>query len=83
LPAINNLRVDNGHVYVITWRREEEKNECIIYDLEGKLEKKTFVPLHVYDGVVFFPYTIKNNYLYHVIENKETENWELHRFSIL
>jgi len=82
-PAIRDMMVDNGHVCVITYRRQQEKNEFFIYDLEGKLLKKTFLPLQVYDGVSLFPYSIKNNYLYQLIDNEDTEEWELHRFSIL
>jgi hypothetical protein len=82
-PAIRDLIVDNGHVYVITYRRQQEKNEFFIYDLEGKPVKKTFLPLQDYDGVALFPYSIKNNFLYQLIDNEEEEVWELHRFSIL
>jgi hypothetical protein len=82
-PAIYDLIVDNGHVYVITYRRKENQSEFFIFDLEGKLVKKTFVPLKNYDGVYFFPYCIKNNYLYQLIENEDSEELELHRFSIL
>jgi hypothetical protein len=82
-PAIRDLMVDNGHVYVITYRRQQEKNEFFIYDLDGKLAKKTFLPLKDYDGVALFPYSIKNNYLYQLIDNEEEEVWELQRFSIL
>lgn len=81
-PAIRDLVVDNGHVYVITYRRQQEKNEFFIYDLEGKLLKKTFLPLKYYDGVALFPYSLKNNYLYQLIDNEEEEVWELHRYSI-
>ena len=85
-PAIKDLFVDSGHVYVLTFRREQEKSEFIIFDLEGKLVKKTFLPLKPlgnYCGVFFFPFCIKNNYLYQLIENEDSEQWELHRFPIL
>jgi hypothetical protein len=80
-PAIRDLIVDNDHVYVITYRRKQGKSEFFIYDLEGKLVKKTWLPLQDYDGVALFPYSIKNNYLYQLIDNEDTEEWELHRFS--
>jgi hypothetical protein len=82
-PAILDLMVDNGHVYVITYRRKENQSEVFIFDLQGKLVKKTWLPLKNYDGVYLFPYSINNNYLYHLIDNEEEEVWELHRFSIL
>lgn len=84
-PAILDLIVDSGHVYVLTFRRKQEKSEFFIFDLEGKLVKKTFLPLKSlgnYVGVFFFPYCIKNNYLYQLIDNEEDEVWELQRFSI-
>jgi hypothetical protein len=82
-PAILDLIVDGGHVHVLTFRREQEKSEFFIFDLEGKLVKKTFLPLKPlgdYAGVFFLPYCIKNNYLYQLIDNEEEEVWELHRF---
>jgi hypothetical protein len=83
-PAIRDLMVDNGHVYVITWRKKEQEHEFFIFDLEGKLVKKTFIPLQDYDeGVALFPYSLKNNYVYQLIDNEEEEVWELQRFSIL
>jgi hypothetical protein len=75
--------VDNGYVYALTYQRKENKSEFLIFDLNGKLAKKTFLPLHIYDGVASFPYSIKNNYFYQLIENEDTEMWGLHRFSIL
>lgn len=81
-PAIRDLMVDNDHVYVITWRKREQEHEFFIFDLEGKLIKKTFLPLQDYDdGVALFPYSLKNNYIYQLIDNEEEEAWELHRFS--
>jgi len=81
-PAIRDLIVDNGHVYVITYRKKQGNSECFIFDLEGKLLKKTWLPLKNYDGVALFPYSLKNNYLYQLIDNEEEEVWELQRFPI-
>lgn len=81
-PAIRDLIVDDGHVYVMTYQRKQGKSEFFIFNLEGKLVKKTFVPLQDYDdGVALFPYSIKNNFLYQLIDNEDTEEWELHRYS--
>jgi hypothetical protein len=82
-PAILDLMVDNGHVYVITYQRKESQSEVFIFDLQGKLVKKTWLPLKNYDGVYLFPYCINNNNLYQLIDNEEEEVWELQRFSIL
>ena len=83
-PAIRDLIVDNSHIYLLTWRKKEQEHEFFIFDLEGKLVKKTFVPLQDYDdGVALFPYSLKNNYFYQLIDNEEEEVWELQRFSIL
>ena len=86
-PAIRDLMVDSGYIHVITYRRKENQSEVFIFDLEGKLVKKTFLPLlplkhYVEVGVFFVPYCIKNNYLYQLIDNEEEEVWELQRFSI-
>lgn len=82
-PAIRDLIVDNCYVYVITYRRNNKKNECFIFDLDGKFVRKTFLHLKDLDGVALLPYSIKNNSLYQLIDNEDNNEWELHRFSNL
>jgi len=65
-------------LYVMTWNRENEKNEFYTYDMKGKLIKKLWIPLAYQDYLQPFPLSIKNGKLYQVVENIDTEEWELH-----
>lgn len=83
-PAIRDLIVDNGHVYAITYLRKNKKSEVFIFNLEGQLIKKIFLPIHFdEDGLYPSPYDIKSNYLYQLMDNEGEDILELHRFSIL
>lgn len=57
------------------------KNEMLIYSLEGKLLKKALVPLT--EVAILLPqmynfYTIKNGSVYAMVENPDSESWDLH-----
>ena len=57
---------------------EKGKTECFIFDFQGKFIERTFLPVKNMDAVDFSPLTIKNNKIYQLVENEESENWELH-----
>lgn len=81
-PAIYDLVVDNGHIYVITYRRKENQSEFFIFDLEGKLVKRLFLPVAYRNPTTFNPYTFSRNRFYQLIENEDEEEWELHAIEI-
>jgi hypothetical protein len=77
-PAILTMFSTDEKLYVMTWRRENQQNEFFIFDQDGKLLKKSFIPLAYRNAILPAPFAIKNNKLYQLKENEDTEEWELH-----
>jgi len=78
LPVIRDLSVSDEKIYVLTSKNKDKKREFYILDLEGKLIKKVMLPLPEMNPLELYPYTIKSNKLYQLIENENLETWELH-----
>jgi len=80
LPAISNLFIANNKIYIGTFGKENGKSEFFVYTTDGKFIERILVPLTPkYDGYMFYyPYTIKDDKLYQLIENGTTGDWELH-----
>jgi hypothetical protein len=76
-PPVRHFTVDDGKVYVMTFKKEGDKTEFLVFDIEGKLLKKVMYPLKMQSEKDFFPYTIYKEKIYQLIEN-EDENWNLH-----
>ena len=79
LPLIRTWAVADGKIYVMTYdqKKDESKTLCLVYDKTGKQVARNFIPLRFESFLEAYPYTIKNNTLYQVIENDD-EEWELH-----
>ncbi len=80
-PMVKNMLVDNGRIYVITYRESEEGNECIVLEKNNHRydEKRILLDLPEVEPFASYCYTVKDNYLYALHENEETETWELRR----
>jgi hypothetical protein len=76
-PEILALEVSEDKLYVITWKVDNENFETFIFDLKGKLLKKTFIQLRLMDKIRPYPYVINKGKLYHLVENEDEELWEL------
>lgn len=81
-PPMKHIWIDNNKIYVTTYRQEDGKNELIILDIKGKILKRMFLPFESMQdwrilGAVD-PYTVHKDVLYELVENEETETWELH-----
>jgi hypothetical protein len=76
-PAIRDIVIDEGKIFVLTYNRKDGKNEFFIFDLDGKLLQKKFLPIQTLNGVSPYSYYIKNGKLYQLVENEDTEQWEL------
>ena len=77
-PAIREIAAADKKVYVITWKKKEGKSQCLIFDLDGKFLKEIFLPLKSMDIVDLYPLAVKNGKLYQLVDNTDTEEWELH-----
>lgn len=81
-PAIQLFLIDNDKIYIPTYRQQKEDYELFIYGTNGKFLKQVYFPLKYIDVLQPYPFTIKNNILYQLIENDENEVWELHAVEI-
>lgn len=77
-PKIQTCRLADGKIYVITYTREGNKNECLIFSLSGDFIKATYFPLKMLAPNLASPFTIHGNRLYQLMFNYEDEAWVLH-----
>lgn len=70
--------VSDHKIYVLTFNSKEGKSEFYIFDLQGKLLKRAMVPFADNEFLRVYPYTIKNDRIYQLVDNEDTEEWELH-----
>jgi hypothetical protein len=81
LPAIWDLkylcRKENEELYVLSRKTRDNETECFVFNIRGKPLKKIYLPLKEKNVYQLFPFDIKDGKLYQLIENEETENYEL------
>jgi hypothetical protein len=77
LPAIFDIIIDKDILYIITYKRKKEKNEVFLYTTTGKFIKPLDIPLYKEHPIDTLPYTIHDGKLFQLIDNAETEEWEL------
>ena len=75
---IRYFHVDDNKIYVLTFKSQEGKSEFYILDVKGKFLRKIMIPFEDVEFLQAYPYTISNEKCYQIIENPETEEWELH-----
>jgi hypothetical protein len=76
-PAIRHLSVTDDTIYVQTYKKRGAAYELFLFDLKGKLKKRLFLPCVDRYFMAPFPFTFKNNKIYQLAENEETERLEL------
>lgn len=83
-PLFQNFIVADNRIYIQTYKRNEKlgTNEFFVLNLDGTLIKKRWLPLVEFWDFTPNPYTINEGRLYQVVEDPETEEWELHIISI-
>lgn len=82
-PVIQSIDVSNGQIYARTFKRKENKEECIVMDLKGNVLRETYLPRvenapHLAHFLGIRYYTIYNSTFYYLVENEEDETWELY-----
>lgn len=77
-PVIADFFVDRGTVYVMTWKKADGANEFYTYDMDGKFKRRIDIPIRYESELSPYPAIIKNGKLYQLVENQETEAWELY-----
>jgi len=79
-PAIQELFADQNRLYVITWQQKGNKYKCLIFETGGvKFIKEINIPLHFKANMMEpYPFAFRENTFYQLVDNPETEEWELH-----
>ncbi len=77
-PALRFMVAADGKLYIMTYKTTDDKTQFLIYTTPGKFLEKVFLPVKDMEVRDFCPFTIKNNKLYHLYDNEDTEKWELH-----
>ncbi|MGD2088799.1 MAG: 6-bladed beta-propeller [Candidatus Aminicenantes bacterium] len=83
MPAIYDIVIDKDILYIITYKRKREMNEVFLYTTEGKFIKTLDIPLYKDHPIDPLPYTIYDGKIFQLIDNAETEEWELRVTPIL
>jgi len=77
-PPMRFMVAADGKLYIMTYKTTDDKTQFLIYTTPGKFLEKVFLPVKDMEVAHFCPFTIKNNKLYHLYDNEDTEIWELH-----
>jgi hypothetical protein len=77
LAAIYDIVIDKDILYIITYKRKKEMNEVFLYTTAGKFIKTLDIPLYKDHPIDPLPYTIHDGKIFQLIDNAETEEWEL------
>jgi hypothetical protein len=77
-PLLRFFNVADGKVYVLPYKKKNGKFEFHIFDRDGKFKKNAQVPLVDENVFEFYPYTIHGGKMFQVVDNFDTEVWELH-----
>lgn len=78
-PIIRGMDVVDEKLYVNGYPGPDGRTEFAIYDLKGSLIKNR-IYLSIPDATArdLYPYTIKDDKLYQLVDNDDKEIWELH-----
>lgn len=77
-PVIQFLYAADKKIYAMTYRENNGSYETLIFTIDGKFSARVFLPLKFQDALKPYPNAIKDNKLYQLLDNGETEKWELH-----
>jgi len=79
-PDIRSFQVQEGKIFVRTYKQEGDEVNFVILDLEGSILHEGFFPLFEQGSLVdTYPYAFFENSYYYLKFSGEREVWELHR----
>jgi len=77
-PPVQGIRVVDDLIYLLTYKTDKGRTECIIMDLKGKILKRVFVPMPMLYGMDYMPkFSFSGKRFYYLKENEDEEIWEL------
>ena len=68
----------DGVVYVLTYKRAENRAEFLVYSPKGKLLRKLIVPFFQTNMHLTYPHALHKGKIYQIAEDDEAEEWLLH-----
>lgn len=77
-PEIRAFYVVDDKIYILPYEWKDDALKFYIYKINGDFLAETYVPLVMKYSMQPFPFTILNDRVYQLIENDNTEDWELH-----
>ncbi|MDH4270750.1 MAG: hypothetical protein OEW18_02105 [Candidatus Aminicenantes bacterium] len=73
--------VSDGKIYATTYKKEDDKREMLVLDLQGRILRRLFLPLtsiRPMRGVLRYDlFTVAQDKLHELVQNKETGKWDL------
>lgn len=83
-PSIKYFEVADDNIYVFTYPKKNDKNQLLIFDLKGRLKETLYISIPEIDPrAVYHLVAVRNNKVYQLIENPESEEYELHITGII
>jgi len=79
--TIDHIAADEK-LYVLTNKKKGEKSEFVIFDKNGNFSEKVMVPVKFANPRETYPMTINYGKLFQLVDNEDTEEWELHIHTI-
>jgi hypothetical protein len=76
--SVRHFKAADNKIFIPTHRKRDGKNEFVILDLKGTIEKKIYLPFKDRTLLLPYPYEIQGGKLYQLFDNEETGEWELH-----
>jgi len=76
-PSYRWAAVNQGKIYIHTYKTRNNKTQFIILDLKGKILKEIYLPFSDHNNQ-----TVNDNKLYKLVDNEEKETWELHVYKM-
>lgn len=64
-PPVRFMKVVDDKIYLMTYKKKQDKTEFMILDLAGRLINKVFLPVGDLELEYFCPFDIKNNRIYY------------------
>jgi hypothetical protein len=76
-PAVRNFSTADNKLYVVTFKETAGKTEVLVFSAKGNFLRKILLPVKEKNPEHLFPFSFSKDKFYQLIENEETENWEL------
>ena len=77
-PEIRDFKIADDKIFILPYEWNETGLKFYIYSVNGKFISEQYIPLALMYSMQPYPFSIQKNRVYQIIENEETEEWELH-----